>query len=64
MFWGKDFVQNTQKIAMEVSKIFFSNWIKNILDGMKNSSRNLSDCHYVDEINYLLNAFRWQKKKI
>ena len=23
----------------------------------------LSDCHYVDEINYLLNAYRWQKKK-
>ena len=22
----------------------------------------LSDCHYVDEINDLLNAFRWQKK--
>ena len=22
----------------------------------------LSDCHYSDEINYLLNAFRWKKK--
>ena len=23
----------------------------------------LSDCHYADEINDLLNAFRWKKKK-
>jgi hypothetical protein len=23
---------------------------------------NLSECQYVDEINYLLDAFRWQKK--
>ena len=22
----------------------------------------LSDCHYSDEINYLMNAFRWKKK--
>ena len=43
-------------------------WIFNLVCSQKQKFswlyKILSDCHYVDEINDLLNAFRWKKKKL
>ena len=43
-------------------KVEYVSWMKFECSWILLLYKILSDCHFVDEINDLLNAFRWKKK--